>query len=324
MYPCSFCRDTILQARTSWGYHHADHHLLQKSARRQCAFCTVLLEDVEQRRSALDGFCVSDTSQEQTVKQWLHGYSKQTEKLLPTPVSLPSLPSSLYRWSIRSLGRTREGKLMIAITFRVIPRTLVTGDDTPSSNEAQTFGLPERIFYCFPESDLRPLLVPANLGASTNPDASDGFQIKRWIRDCGIHHKNCPKRAGASSKWVPTRLLHVGGRRAGESIRVVQTKLENTKGPYVTLSHCWGPSPEARLDTLTEESWEVFTKSGVPWSYLCKNFQQAIEVTRFLEVDYIWIDSLCVIVSPSARASQQAFNRSTSKEIEKIGNTKAV
>jgi hypothetical protein len=34
---------------------------------------------------------------------------------------------------------------------------------------------------------------------------------------------------------------------------------------------------------------------GVAWNLLTKNFQQAIEVARFLDVGYMWIDSLCII-----------------------------
>lgn len=34
---------------------------------------------------------------------------------------------------------------------------------------------------------------------------------------------------------------------------------------------------------------------GVAWNLLTKNFQQAIKVARFLDVGYIWIDSLCII-----------------------------
>lgn len=34
-------------------------------------------------------------------------------------------------------------------------------------------------------------------------------------------------------------------------------------------------------------------QQGIPWYRFTKNFQDAIEIARFLEVGYIWIDSLC-------------------------------
>ncbi|CBX93879.1 hypothetical protein IAQ61_003759 [Plenodomus lingam] len=294
--PCSFCREKILRARDSWDYHHSSYFSLRTSARRQCVFCRILFEDVQHHQINLEKFASADTSIEQAVRRWLQQDTKNTKKL----ALLHPFPISLYRWSTRSLGRTREGKATIAITFRVVPGSLDTSGENQSQEGAETFGLPERTFYCFPETDLNPLLIPIDLGMSTYPRVNGGHQIKRWIRDCGIYHKNCPKRAGAGSKWVPTRLLHVGGRREGESIRVVDTKVANVKGPYVTLSHCWGPSPEKRRDILTAQSWKEFTEVGVPWNFLSKNFQQAIEVARFLEVDYIWIDSLCIIQGDTA------------------------
>lgn len=192
---------------------------------------------------------------------------------------------------------------MVSVTFRVVPKVLETGDDTHSGLDLQTFDLPERIFYCFPEEDLESLLNPADLGASTNPESNDGLQIKSWIRKCGIEHKHCPKRAGAGTRFVPTRLLDIGGKRRGDSIRVVDTEPNKVKGPYVTLSHCWGVSKKPRKDTLHLSNRDRFMSVGVPWSDLSKNFQEAIEVARFLEIDYIWIDSRKYVVCRICRAS---------------------
>lgn len=93
-----------------------------------------------------------------------------------------------------------------------------------------------------------------------------GQQIKDWIRACGIEHKRCPKRACSASQFIPTRLLQIGGKRAGDRLRVVNTKLNNVKGPYVTLSHCWGKDP---LVTLRSSTLEEFMFVGVPWRGLC-------------------------------------------------------
>ena len=284
---CLFCRDNIFSARVSWNYHHPGYASLKNSAHRQCVFCILLFEDVTRHYATIEAFCSTDESKEQTMKRWLHLNAQKTEHLPPSDGS----PTALYRWSVRSLGRTREGKVMVAVTFRVVPKTLVTDHDTHTDQGLQTFDLPERVFYCFPEADLPSLLSPAELGTSTNPNINDGQQIKDWIRTCGIEHKHCPKRAGAGSKFVPTRLLHIGGKRRGQPIRVVDTKANNVKGPYVTLSHCWGTSSAPRPDTLLLGNLDQFMSVGVPWNYLSRNFRQAIDVARFLEVDYIWIDS---------------------------------
>jgi hypothetical protein len=59
----------------------------------------------------------------------------------------------------------------------------------------------------------------------------------------------------------------------------------------VTLSHCWGgTSPlTTKTDTLSQRI------RGIPYKDLPKTFQDAVTITRSLGVDYLWIDSLCII-----------------------------
>jgi Heterokaryon incompatibility protein (HET) len=68
------------------------------------------------------------------------------------------------------------------------------------------------------------------------------------------------------------------------------------KGLYATLSYCWG-GPQAfstTLDTATKYA------SGFTISELPKTLQDAVEITKRLGLEYIWIDSLCIIQdSPS-------------------------
>lgn len=222
--------------------------------------------------------------QNTSLKRFLHEDVARVDKLQPGQGSVVSL----YRWSIRSLGRTRETKNEVVITFRIVPRQLNDENNEHHKGNPRTFGIPERVFYCFLEEEVDGLLSAAELGTNTNPAFNGGQQIKDWIRACGIGHKHCPKRAGSASKFIPTRLLHIGGNRAGDRLRVINTKLNKVKGPYVTLSHCWGKAP---LVTLNSSTLEEFMLVGLPWRKLSNNFKQAIEVAWFLEVDYIWIDS---------------------------------
>ncbi|KAF3809524.1 hypothetical protein GCG54_00012808, partial [Colletotrichum gloeosporioides] len=50
---------------------------------------------------------------------------------------------------------------------------------------------------------------------------------------------------------------------------------------YVALSHCWGHHQPAKTTKATLD--------------LPKTFQDAITVTRALGIDFIWVDSLCII-----------------------------
>jgi Heterokaryon incompatibility protein (HET) len=67
---------------------------------------------------------------------------------------------------------------------------------------------------------------------------------------------------------------------------------------YVALSHCWGQQSGFELSTLPKTTKEnlVFHKSkGLLEQDLTRTFRNAIDVTRKLDVQYLWIDSLCII-----------------------------
>jgi hypothetical protein len=276
---CNFCFENVLSSNASWAYHHPSQSSLANFAHRGCTFCTLLHEDVRNHREALHKHELENAD----LKRWLHEDVAKADGL---PFGRGS-SISLYRWSIRSLGRTRESRHTVAITFRICPKAMVN----QGVEHLETFGLPERVFYCFPELELGKLSSAAELGLSTDPLVNGGQQIKNWIRTCGIDHKHCPKRAGSANKFVPTRLLHIGGKRPGDPIRVVNTRLNKIKGPYVTLSHCWGDPTLLEECTLRSKTLEEFMFVGVPWNKLSINFKQAIEIARFIEIDYMWIDS---------------------------------
>ncbi|KAJ4354629.1 uncharacterized protein N0V89_006366 [Didymosphaeria variabile] len=86
---------------------------------------------------------------------------------------------------------------------------------------------------------------------------------------------------------LPTRVITVGSGEA--DIRLHET--EQTTGMYACLSHPWGKRPLVR--TLKENLSQF--KAGIPWSVLPRTFQDAIDFTRRLGLQYIWIDSLCII-----------------------------
>jgi hypothetical protein len=68
---------------------------------------------------------------------------------------------------------------------------------------------------------------------------------------------------------------------------------EGCRGHYVALSHCWGTLGKHPLRTTTDNLQEHI--SGISWSTLPKTFQDALKITRELGIDYIWIDSLCIV-----------------------------
>lgn len=106
---------------------------------------------------------------------------------------------------------------------------------------------------------------------------------KGWLQECLDSHVEC--HAGNNEEdWYPPRLIDVTLRPP----RLIDCAIDTPKGPYSTLSYCWG---QAKFLTLTRENLEPFKKS-IPFELLPQNFMEAIQVTESLGIRYIWIDSL--------------------------------
>lgn len=117
--------------------------------------------------------------------------------------------------------------------------------------------------------------------------------MKSWIQNCRSNHDTCKVNA---SSWVPSRLIDIDPAGGSGQVRLVTTK-GGTFGPYTALSHVWGdpniyPLPlSTKMNTL-----EVYSsESGIPFSKLSRNFQNAVDVTYRLGFRYLWIDSLCIV-----------------------------
>ncbi|TVY44704.1 hypothetical protein LOCC1_G004620 [Lachnellula occidentalis] len=106
-----------------------------------------------------------------------------------------------------------------------------------------------------------------------------------WLRNCNDHHDNC-LHASHDCK-LPTRLLRID-RQNCQLTHSVNLPC-NTK--YATLSHCWGTGQNLKL---TKSNLHAF-ENTIPWNELCKTFQDAIFIASKLDIDYLWIDSLCII-----------------------------
>ncbi|KAM6516334.1 hypothetical protein FALCPG4_014517 [Fusarium falciforme] len=109
--------------------------------------------------------------------------------------------------------------------------------------------------------------------------------LRQWLHVCDTEHGHRPE-VYSDSPQMPTRLIYIGGSK--EHLEVIQ---ESSSLCYAALSHCWGNSP--KLCTLTS-NLEAFRKE-IPHNLLPLNFQEAIRVTRALQISYLWIDSLCIV-----------------------------
>ncbi|KAK0622473.1 heterokaryon incompatibility protein-domain-containing protein [Immersiella caudata] len=107
--------------------------------------------------------------------------------------------------------------------------------------------------------------------------------LKNWLKTCLSSHPAC---APATDPPIPTRLLHIGKPNQNPTLT---TPTKPT--PYLALSHCWGPGllPTTTKSTLPQR------QTSIPLCKLPKSFRDAIQITRRLGYEYVWIDSLCII-----------------------------
>ncbi|KAF2817413.1 HET-domain-containing protein, partial [Mytilinidion resinicola] len=87
---------------------------------------------------------------------------------------------------------------------------------------------------------------------------------------------------------LPTRVINVGQ----DESAVFLWETEGKSGKYAALSYCWGDS-RAILKTTRENLGS--NKASIELSLLPQTVRDAVEITRRLNIPYLWVDALCII-----------------------------
>jgi hypothetical protein len=116
-------------------------------------------------------------------------------------------------------------------------------------------------------------------------------KIREWVTQCVSEHKECRQhpRELSNHSTPPTRVIDVGSMKDSVARpRLVDTNSNSVS--YIALSHRWAGSKPLKttLDNLQSHQEEL-PKDIAP------TFRDAMEVTRQLGFQYLWIDSLCII-----------------------------
>lgn len=113
---------------------------------------------------------------------------------------------------------------------------------------------------------------------------------RSWISECLKTHVTCSPKPEST---LPTRLLDISA-TLGPFIVLIETDdsaVLPVEPLYATLSHCWG---KKEFQKTLLSNVDAF-KRGFAISSLPQTFQDAITVARGLGINYLWIDSLCII-----------------------------
>src|SRR6266536_2403511 len=105
--------------------------------------------------------------------------------------------------------------------------------------------------------------------------------VKSWISECEGHLR-CflPEQVP-----LPDRVVDVSGQK------LCLKETNKNLGQYMCLSYCWRPT----RPLTTERDTIHQIREGILWPSIPKTFQDAIIFTRQLGIQYLWIDSLCII-----------------------------
>ncbi|KAH6894632.1 heterokaryon incompatibility protein-domain-containing protein [Thelonectria olida] len=120
-------------------------------------------------------------------------------------------------------------------------------------------------------------------------DDSIVAQAKQWLDLCQNTHKTCQSNHDIPSSWKPTRLLRIMEDAASFKLCYGDSLHPQTR--YAALSHCWGSQP---LFSLSSSNLDRLT-GGIDTSVLPKTFRDAMNFAHSMDLEYIWIDSLCII-----------------------------
>jgi hypothetical protein len=137
--------------------------------------------------------------------------------------------------------------------------------------------------------DLR--IAPRIYGARRLDSAVE--RIGRWLNDCTSSHRRCHSFGAVDpeeSPLLPSRVLDVW--HGSGYVKLVETS-EGQRDRYICLSHRWGSKscPEFKTERSTLEAY----KQGIEFTRLPKLFAEAVLVVRQLGINYLWIDSLCIV-----------------------------
>lgn len=142
---------------------------------------------------------------------------------------------------------------------------------------ARRFGIPERYS------------LPANTGSDESFERAKG-----WIGECRGGHGGRTEisRVVSADEERPARLVRLTGTFDEPSLQLTDWPPDHCQ--YAALSYCWGPPPHP---WRTVQSNLSDRHSGFKEEELPLTLREACIACRKLDLEYIWIDALCIVCS---------------------------
>ncbi|KAI1386154.1 HET-domain-containing protein [Hypoxylon trugodes] len=255
--------------------HHPNLRSLRDSATAGCDLCQLIWTSIQQQNPEVE-----------KIDAVLTGQSPDGEPLFSEQVWL--------RGSFMDTSRGRE------------PRG--------SANVSQQDGGSQVYVDCGneenPETTMSPAMLTSTLWVFADPGTPAGSRfVERYISAdrnsdgyvefgramlsvCRKRHPECGPVDLDAAPEMPTRVLDIGT-SSGDSIKLVYARLHGLRKPYLALSYCWGQGVRHATE-LRDENISSLLES-IDEAALTASHQECIAIARHLGIQYVWIDSLCII-----------------------------
>jgi hypothetical protein len=138
-----------------------------------------------------------------------------------------------------------------------------------TSQDFEIYAADEATSFIFP--------APPNLSPASTSAAED------WLEFCVQEHEECKR---VENDFVPPRLLRVTC--AQDEVHLVSMDITKPV-PYAVLSYCWGGD---QLSKTVKSNVGIVPRAIKD---LPQTIHDAILVTRQLKLEYLWVDSMCII-----------------------------
>ncbi|KAI8941329.1 hypothetical protein NX059_002556 [Plenodomus lindquistii] len=150
-------------------------------------------------------------------------------------------------------------------------------------------------------------LAEEELGWAVPQDTLDPIVLRRWrtwLQNCNSEHPECD--TYQECNLLPTRLIDLSGLPQHSAMTdhnnawrqlfsSGQCKLIETRprqmGRYATLSYCWGDSLPYKTNIANIDQHLV----AIYFDDLPRTLQDAVMVARFFDMEFLWIDCLCIV-----------------------------
>lgn len=264
---CSTCRrlfygsgdrETGILSHANLGtfFNHLDFSFLQESTRGNCGLCNLVWQSLRLKKLRIVG--------EQPPLLYDFG---NVVGSADDYFSFPISPWNIF--AIRFFSITvqvqRDNRVLVAL------RPVTTLTLSPHDLDGQ------------PQSITSATEQPTDQGRKNTGASASIAQIKQWLDQC--------KCSDMTGDFLPERLLDVGINQS-DKVKVVEKKDVPPGSQYIALSHCWGKTPSTcKLLSSNVEDFML----GLALEDLPKTFQQSCLVARALGIQYIWIDSVCIM-----------------------------